>query len=137
LLNEIEVSPSASDDTNCPKDESRRPAPENLLAVVDRPESTRAADAHKAPDPGLLSPATARHEWLKGGTTMNLDQIDQPDASQMTWPDDQFAEVSLLMPAWQTAHLLDLASSRRLTVGQLLRGLVGTYLAQQSTGPSQ
>jgi hypothetical protein len=61
---------------------------------------------------------------------MNHGQTDRSDVSQVTWPDQEVAEISVLMPAWQTAQLLDLATSRRLTLGELLRGVVGTYLEQ-------
>jgi hypothetical protein len=62
---------------------------------------------------------------------MNLGQTERPDVGQVSWLDDEVAEISLLMPAWQTAQLLDLANSHRLTVGQLLRGLVRAYLAER------
>ena len=46
--------------------------------------------------------------------------------------EDEVVEVSLLLPAWQAALLQSLADSRRVTVGQLLRGLITEYLAKQA-----
>ena len=65
---------------------------------------------------------------------MNLGQTERPDVGHVSWADEEFAEISLLMPAWQASQLLDLANSQRLTVGQLLRGLVRAYLAERGTG---
>jgi hypothetical protein len=48
--------------------------------------------------------------------------------------DEEIAEVSLLIPGWLAAELVSLADSRRLTVGQLLRGLIDEYLMQRTTG---
>ena len=61
---------------------------------------------------------------------MYFDRSGRPEVGQVGWLDQEVAEISVLMPAWQTAQLLDLATSRRLTLGELLRGVVGTYLEQ-------
>ena len=67
-------------------------------------------------------------------TTMNLGQTERPGVGQGSWPDDEVAEIWLPLPAWQAAHLLHLATFQRLTLGQLLRGFVSSYLAGRGTG---
>jgi hypothetical protein len=63
---------------------------------------------------------------------MNQGQPERPEVGQVSWHDGEVAEVSLLLPAWQAALLQSLADSRRVTVGQLLRGLITEYLAKQA-----
>ena len=66
----------------------------------------------------------------KGMVANNSGPSVRPDDGQLSWRDEEVTEISLLMPAGQAAELLYLAGSRRLTVGQLLRGLVRAYLTQ-------
>ncbi len=56
------------------------------------------------------------------------------DEDRLTWPDEQLAEVSWLLPGWQAAQLEQLACSRGLTLGRFLRLLIGDYLLGES-GP--
>jgi hypothetical protein len=119
----------------------------NLLAEVDRLTGVHSGCGHETGTPGaeelgglseLLGRArdpAALHEPTDGGATMNPTPTERTDLGQVAWYHDEVAEISLLMPAWQTTQLLDLAVSKRLTVGQLLRGLVHTYLAQRSPAP--
>jgi hypothetical protein len=62
---------------------------------------------------------------------MNHGYNERAKIGQVSWLDHEIAEVSLLMPAWHAAQLLTAATAERVTVGQLLRGLVHEYLAQQ------
>jgi hypothetical protein len=50
------------------------------------------------------------------------------------WPDEQVAEVWLLLPGWQVAELERRASCCGLTTGQLLRLLVRDYLTGGQPG---
>jgi hypothetical protein len=45
--------------------------------------------------------------------------------------DEEMAELSLLLPGWQAAALEQSARARGMTVGQVLRGLVRDFLAQE------
>jgi hypothetical protein len=65
---------------------------------------------------------------------MSSKQCCRPEVGQVFWMDEEIAEVSLLMPGWLAAELMHVADSRRLTVGQLLRGLIDEYLMQNTTG---
>jgi hypothetical protein len=58
----------------------------------------------------------------------------RPDVGQVSWVNEEIAEVSLLMPGWQLSQLVSLATSQRLTVGQLLRTLIRSHLAQNAAG---
>jgi hypothetical protein len=64
---------------------------------------------------------------------MNHGYSERPKIGQVSWLDHEIAEVSLLLPAWHAAQLLTAATSERVTVGQLLRGLIQEYLAQRPT----
>jgi len=57
----------------------------------------------------------------------------RPEVGQVCWPNEEIAEISLLTPGWQAAQLVALATSQRVTVGQLLRGLIHKYLARRAT----
>ncbi len=58
---------------------------------------------------------------------------DRPEVGQVCWTNEEIAECSLLMPGWQAAQLMAVAAAQRVTVGQLLRGLIHTYLARRAT----
>ncbi len=62
---------------------------------------------------------------------MNHGYSERPKFGQVSWLDNEIAEISLLMPAWHAAQLLTAATAERVTVGQLLRGLIREYLAQR------
>jgi hypothetical protein len=51
-------------------------------------------------------------------------------ADQSPRPDEDFAEVVLLLPAWQLAALETAAHSRRLTTGEILRRLIRRFLTR-------
>jgi hypothetical protein len=57
---------------------------------------------------------------------------DRPEIGQVSWPEKEIAEVSLLMCAWEAAQLVTMASVQRVTVGQLLRGLIREFLAREA-----
>jgi hypothetical protein len=59
---------------------------------------------------------------------------DRPEIGQVSWLDEEIAEISLLMPGWQAAQLVAIATRQRVTVGQLLRDLVKSYLAKRTPG---
>ncbi len=61
---------------------------------------------------------------------MNI--TDRPEIGQISWLDEETAEVSLLMHGWQAAQLSTIATRQRVTVGQLLRDLVKIYLAKRT-----
>jgi hypothetical protein len=52
----------------------------------------------------------------------------------MLWHTDEVAEVSLLVPASQMSALAALAESRRVTVGEFLRGLINRSLTTREDG---
>jgi hypothetical protein len=58
----------------------------------------------------------------------------RPEIGQISWLDEETAEVSLLLPGWQAARLVAIANRRRVTVGQLLRDLIKIYLAKRIPG---
>ena len=62
---------------------------------------------------------------------MSRDQAEGLMNSWICWLDEQMAELSLLLPAWQAAEMERLAHSRGLTVGQLIRLLIREYLADR------
>ena len=64
---------------------------------------------------------------------MNQGYSDRPEVGQVSWSNEEFAEVSLLLAGWQAAQLATVAAAQRVTVGQLLRGLISKYLAQRAT----
>ena len=49
--------------------------------------------------------------------------------------ESDFLELSLLLPSWQLFALDDLARSRGLNVGQLLRRLIGSMLQEIAQQP--
>ena len=55
---------------------------------------------------------------------------DRPEIGQISWLDEEIAEVSLLMSGWQAAQLVAHASRQQVTVGQLLRDLIKIYLTK-------
>ena len=59
---------------------------------------------------------------------------EHPDLGGLHWHTDEVAEVSLLVPAGQAATLVALALSRRVSVGELLRGLINTSLSRLENG---
>lgn len=65
---------------------------------------------------------------------MKQSYSDRPELGQISWLDEEIAEVSLLMPAWQAAQLAAIATRQRVTVGQLLRDLINIYLAKRTRG---
>ena len=65
---------------------------------------------------------------------MYFDRSGRPEVGQVGWLDQEVAEISLLVPGWQAAQLVSLASSQRLTAGQLLRRLIRQYLAHRPAG---
>jgi hypothetical protein len=65
---------------------------------------------------------------------MRRSNSDRPEIGQVSWLDEEIAEVSLLMPSWQAALLVAIATRQRVTVGQLLRDLVKIYLAKRTPG---
>jgi hypothetical protein len=58
---------------------------------------------------------------------------DRPEIGQVFCQDEEIAELSLLLPGWQASQLVAIASRQRMTAGQLLRHLIKTYLAQESS----
>lgn len=64
---------------------------------------------------------------------MAQDRGGRPEVGQVCWVDEELAELSLLLPAWQAAELERLASTRHLTSGQLLRLLITDFLSRQQT----
>jgi hypothetical protein len=63
---------------------------------------------------------------------MKQSYSDRPEIGQVSWLDEEIAEVSLLMSGWQAAQLVALASRQQVTVGQLLRDLIKIYLAKRT-----
>ena len=61
-----------------------------------------------------------------------MNQHERPAAGQILWTNEEIAEFSLLLPGWQAAELESLAGGQGLTLGQLLRRVIGEYLARQS-----
>jgi hypothetical protein len=59
---------------------------------------------------------------------------DRPEIGQISWLDEEIAEVFLLLPGWQLSQLVAIASCQRVTAGQLLRHLIEIYLAQSARG---
>jgi hypothetical protein len=59
---------------------------------------------------------------------MNQVHLPRPMEDRVVWPDDQVAELLLLLPGRQAAELERLAHSRGLTLGQQLRLLIHDYL---------
>jgi hypothetical protein len=57
---------------------------------------------------------------------------DRPEIGQISWLDEEIAEVSLLLHGWQAAQLVAIANRQQMTAGQLLRHLIKIYLAQSS-----
>jgi hypothetical protein len=68
-------------------------------------------------------------------STMSYDYSLCPTTDPAIWPDAQVTELLLLLPARHAARLESLAHSREMTVGHLIRLLVGKYLADHD-GPS-
>jgi hypothetical protein len=65
---------------------------------------------------------------------MNRNGSDCAAENRAGWSERQIAELSLLLPAWQVAELERLARARGLSIGQLIRRLIGDHLASQN-GP--
>jgi hypothetical protein len=65
---------------------------------------------------------------------MNRNGNDGASENRAGWSERQIAELSLLLPAWQVAELERLARARGLSIGQLIRRLIGDYLASRN-GP--
>jgi hypothetical protein len=63
---------------------------------------------------------------------MNRSKTERAEVGQVTWLDEEIAEISLLLPGWQAAQLVSLATSQRATVGQFLRWLIRKHLDQRS-----
>lgn len=59
---------------------------------------------------------------------------DRAEIGQVSWLDEEIAEVSLLLPGWQAAQLVTIATCQRVTVGQLLRDFIKIYLAKRTPG---
>jgi hypothetical protein len=68
-------------------------------------------------------------------STMNRDRVPGPMRDWVIWPDEQVAELLLLLPGRQAAELERLAHSSGLTMGQLTRLLIRDYLADRG-GPA-
>lgn len=62
-------------------------------------------------------------------STTDLDHRERPKVGQVCWMNEEIAELSLLLPGWQTVELETLACSRHLTLGQLIRQVISEYLA--------
>jgi hypothetical protein len=60
----------------------------------------------------------------------NHDLAAGPPEGRVVWPDEQVAELSLLLPGRWAAELERLAHARGLTVGQLVRLLIRDYLTR-------
>jgi len=63
---------------------------------------------------------------------MHLDRVPCPTEDRVAWPDEQMAELFVLLPGRQAAELDRLACSRGLTLGQLIRLLIRDYLLGQN-----
>jgi len=63
---------------------------------------------------------------------MHLDRVPCPTEDRVAWPDEQMAELFVLLPGRQAAELDRLACSRGLTLGQLIRLLIRDYLLAQN-----
>jgi hypothetical protein len=57
----------------------------------------------------------------------------RPEIGQVSWLETEIAEISLLLRAKEASRLAALATAQRVTVGQLLRGLVREFLAQEAS----
>lgn len=68
---------------------------------------------------------------------MNQTLSSRPEIGQVSWLDQEIAEISLLIPAWEAAELVTMASFRNVTVGQMLRALIREYLLQQDAAKEQ
>jgi uncharacterized protein (DUF2267 family) len=66
--------------------------------------------------------------------TMNHDQVPCSMEGRVIWPDEQMAELLVLLPGRQAAELEWLACTLGLTVGHLIRLLIHDYLTDGS-GP--
>jgi hypothetical protein len=64
---------------------------------------------------------------------MNTGPSDRPQVGQVSWHEEEIAEISLLVSAWQAAELVSEAALQRMTVGQLLRSLIRQHLGQRTT----
>jgi hypothetical protein len=68
------------------------------------------------------------------GQTLNAmspERPKRPPADRIRWLDEEIAELMLLLPGWQVMELEREASSRDLTLGQLIRGLITDHLTHQ------
>jgi hypothetical protein len=63
--------------------------------------------------------------------TTNQHRSARPAEDRVFWFDEEMAELSLLLPGRQAAALERLANSRGLTLGRLIRLLIGDCLARQ------
>jgi hypothetical protein len=68
---------------------------------------------------------------------MNRDRTDGPTAGQVRWLDEDMAELVLLLPGRHVTGLERLAASHGLTVGRLVRLLIGEHLASAGTNGAQ
>jgi hypothetical protein len=74
-----------------------------------------------------------RSDCNKEAITMKPSYCERPEVGQISWLDEEIAEVSLLLPGWQAAQLAALATRQRLTVGQLLRNLIKDLPRQEES----
>jgi hypothetical protein len=65
-------------------------------------------------------------------STMSQNHAGCPIASRISYLDEEMAELSLFLPAEQVAQMESLASSRNMTLGQLIRLLVRNYLSDRT-----
>lgn len=63
---------------------------------------------------------------------MNTMRLEWQGNSQTCWPDDEVAELSVLLPGPQAAALEKLANARGQTLGQYLRLLIQNHLTGKS-----
>ena len=63
---------------------------------------------------------------------MNRNHGERPIESRACCLDEEMAELSLLLPGWQAAQMENLANSRGLTLGQLIRLLIRDYLTDRA-----
>ncbi len=63
---------------------------------------------------------------------MNRLELEGPEFCKAIWPNEDIAEISLLMPGCQAQELANVATRKRTTVGQLIRSFVSRCLCDQS-----
>ena len=68
---------------------------------------------------------------------MNRLERERPEIGKAIWQNEDIAEIPLLMPGWQAQELANLATSKRTTVGQLIRAFVSRCLCEQSHGDDE